>query len=201
MYMENQEDGAEADQQLQKLIKGFHAENSETVRELLPQLYSNLRELAHQKLRYQRKNHTLNTTALVHEAYIKLTKQENKVWESRSHFMATAAQVMRHVLINYAEKRNAQKRGGGKANVSLDAIPEVIDHTRAELFLSLDEALSKLADFDERGAKIVELKFFGGLTQVEIAELLGVTERTVRRSWVLAKTWIQKEMKREDILS
>lgn len=199
--MENRDEAPDDDAQLERLVNGFRANNKEAVQHLIPQLYGNLRELAHQKLRYQRKNHTLNTTALVHEAYIKLTKQENKVWESRSHFMATAAQVMRHLLINYAEKRNAQKRGGGQANIPLDAVPEVIDTERAELLLALDETLEKLAAFDERGAKIVELKFFGGLTQVEIAELLGVTERTVRRSWVLAKTWIQKEMKREDILS
>lgn len=194
-------DEAGDEHRLEELIQGFQAENKEAVHQLIPQLYDKLRELAHQKLRSQRKNHTLNTTALVHEAYIKLSKSENKLWESRAHFIATAAQVMRHLLINYAEKRNAQKRGGGQANIPLDAIPEVIDTERAELLLSLDEALRQLATFDERGAQIVELKFFGGLTQVEIAELLGVTERTVRRSWVLAKTWIQKELKREDILS
>ncbi len=186
--------------QFAALIKSFSAEDEAIAHQLIPELYTQLRELAHQKLRYQRKNHTLNTTALVHEAYIKLSRQENKVWESRGHFMATAAQVMRHLLINYAEKRNAQKRGSGVNKVSLDAIPEVIDTERAELLLALDDALERLADFDQRGAQIVELKFFGGFTQVEIADLLGVTERTVRRSWVLAKTWIQKELKQEEIL-
>ena len=199
--MDTHDEAPGDEHRLEELMQGFQAEDKEAVHQLIPQLYDKLRELAHQKLRSQRKNHTLNTTALVHEAYIKLSKDENKIWESRAHFIATAAQVMRHLLINYAEKRNAQKRGGGQANVPLDAIPEVIDTERAELLLSLDEALGQLATFDERGAQIVELKFFGGLTQVEIAELLGVTERTVRRSWVLAKTWIQKELKREDILS
>lgn len=199
--MENREEAPDDDHRLGELVKGFRADNQETVEELIPQLYANLREIAHQKLRYQRKNHTLNTTALVHEAYIKLSKQEHKTWESKGHFMATAAQVMRHLLINYAEKRNAKKRGGGQPDLSFDAVPEVIDTQRADLLLALDEALTKLAEFDERGAKIVELKFFGGLTQVEIAELLGVTERTIRRSWVLAKTWIQKELKSEEFLS
>ena len=193
-------DQQEAEAQLNILMQSIQTENEAVARLLVPQLYEKLRELAHHKLKYQRKNHTLNTTALVHEAYIKLSKQENKVWESRGHFMATAAQVMRHLLINYAEKRNAQKRGGGADRVSLDAIPEVIDDERAELLLGLDDALERLAEFDGRGAKIVELKFFGGFTQVEIADMLGVTERTVRRSWVLAKTWIQKELKAENVL-
>ena len=198
--MDNLDESPDEAHQLDALMNDLRAENTEAVQQLIPQLYDNLRQLAHQKLRYQRKGLTLNTTALVHEAYIKLSKNENKVWESKGHFMATAAQVMRHLLINYAEKRNAQKRGGGQANIPLEAIPEVIDPERAELLLALDEVLGQLATFDERGAKIVELKFFGGLTQVEIAELLGITERTVRRNWVLAKTWIQKELKREDIL-
>ncbi len=190
----------EREPRLDALIKGFSSENEEVARQLIPELYNQLRELAHKKLRYQRKNHTLNTTALVHEAYLKLSRHEYKVWESRGHFMATAAQVMRHLLINYAEKRSALKRGSGINNVSLDAIPEVIDDERADLLLALDDALERLADFDQRGAQIVELKFFGGFTQVEIADLLGVTERTVRRSWVLAKTWIQKELRQEEIL-
>lgn len=186
--------------QFAALIKSFRAEDEAVARQLIPELYNQLRELAHHKLQYQRRNHTLNTTALVHEAYLKLSRQENKVWESRGHFMATAAQVMRHLLINYAEKRNAQKRGSGINKISLDTIPEVIDDERADLLLALDDALERLADFDQRGAQIVELKFFGGFTQVEIADLLGVTERTVRRSWVLAKTWIQKEMKQDEVL-
>ena len=199
--MGHQQEPPEDERHLEAFLKGFRTDDKAAARQLMPQLYTQLRSLAHNKLQYQRKNHTLNTTALVHEAYLKLSQDENKVWESRGHFMATAATVMRHVLINYAEKRNAQKRGGGQANLSLESIPEVIDAQRADLLLGLDEALERLAAFDERGAKIVELRFFGGLTQVEIAELLGVTERTVRRSWMLAKTWIRKEMDENDILA
>ncbi len=188
------------DIELRAFMEGFHFEDGNVARHLVPLLYDELRTLASQKLRYQRSNHTLNTTALVHEAYIKLSKQEDQGWQSKGHFMATATQIMRHVLINYAEKRNAQKRGGGNSDVHLDAVPEVIDEQRADLLIGLDEALQRLSAFDQRGAQIVELRFFGGFTQVEIAEMLGVTERTVRRNWLIAKTWIQKELKREDLL-
>ena len=188
------------DHNLQSLLQELQEGDRPIDHRMISQLYEELRELAHKKLRYQRRNHTLNTTALVHEAYLKLSSQEDKVWNDRGHFMATAAQVMRHVLINYAEKRNTLKRGGDRIKMSLDTLPEVIDEQQAELLLGLNEALDRLAQFDERGARIVELQFFGGFSQVEIAEMLGVTDRTVRRSWLLAKTWIQKELKREDVL-
>ena len=186
---------------LTQLLEGLRADDEAAVRRFVPQLYEELRRLAHQKLRYERANHTLNTTALVHEAYIKLSDQEDVVWQSRSHFLATAARIMRHLLINYAEKRKAQKRGGGKATLSLDSVPDVITEERADLLLGLDEALKRLADFDERGASVVEYRFFGGLSQPEIASLLGISERTVRRSWVMAKTWIQQELQDARLLS
>lgn len=198
--MKDNEDEQGEDEELIRLIRGIEAKDNELMSHLIPQLYEQLRALARKKLQFERKNHTLNTTALVHEAYITLSKQDKQSWNSHGQFLAATAHIMRYVLISYAEKRNAQKRGGDYTTVPLDAIPDVIDDERAELLLNLDEALERLAAFDQRGAKIVELKFFGGLTQVEIAEYLGITERTVRRNWVLAKTWIQKELGKEDIL-
>ncbi|MFK7848051.1 MAG: ECF-type sigma factor [Rhodothermales bacterium] len=197
----NESDKLGDDPTLGKVLAGFQADNPALVKQLVPRLYQELRQLAHKKLYFERKNHTLNTTALVNEAYIKLSNQKETQWQSQEHFMATAARIMRHLLINYAERRNAQKRGGGKADLSLDEIPDVIDDERAEVLLRLEEALKALATFDERGAQIVEYRFFGGLSQQEIVDIMGISERTVRRSWMMAKTWIQKELQNNEVLS
>ena len=181
-------------------LEGLPDDYQEALQRLVPVLYDELREIAHQRLRYERDNHTLNTTALVHEVFIKLSKHD-ALWQSRGHFLATASKIMRQLLINYAEKRNAQKRGGGQSTLSLESVPEVITDERAEMLIELNEALKKLAEFDERGAQIIEYRFFGGLSQPEIANLMGISERTVRRSWVMAKTWIQQELKNDRILS
>ena len=162
--------------------------------QFVPLVYDELKKIARSKLRFERKGHTLNTTALVHEAYVKLSKQDQTQWQSRVHFMAVASTVMRRVLINYAESRNAQKRGGGNADLNIDDIPIAIDEERADEILSLDEALKKLADFDKQGAQMIEYRFFGGLSQKEIAEVMGISERTVRRQWVVAKSWIKREI-------
>lgn len=182
---------------LQEALSETHNEELEA---LVTTLYEELRTIAHQRLKYERSHHTLNTTALVHEAYENLSKREVE-WKSKQHFLATASKVMRHVLINYAEKKNAQKRGGKVQTLSLDIVPDAISEERAEMLLGLDEALQRLAKFDPRGAQIVEYRFFGGLNQSEIATLLGVTERTVHRAWVMAKTWIKQEMKSQNLFS
>ena len=198
--MPDSDDSRKLDASFLDFLKELPSDYQEALERLIPILYDELRQIAHQRLSFERNDHTLNTTALVHEVYIKLAKRETE-WQSRGHFLATASKIMRQLLINYAEKRNAKKRGGGMKNVPLDDVPEVITNERAEMLLSLDEALQKLAEFDKRGAQIIEYRFFGGLSQVEIAKLLGVTERTVRRSWVMAKTWIQQEMQNPEILS
>lgn len=162
--------------------------------QLVPIVYDELRRIAHNKLRFERGNHTLNTTALVHEAYLKMNRKEGKTWQSRVHFMAVASTVMRHILINYAEMKRAVKRGSGATHVSIDDVPIAIDDERAEELIALDEALKKLNAFDENGAKMVEYRFFGGLTQKEIAEVMGISERTVRRHWIVAKSWIKREV-------
>ena len=180
-------------------LNGLPENHQDALERLTPIIYNELRKIAHQRLRFERDNHTLNTTALVHEVYISLSQYDVQ-WQSRGHFLATASKIMRQLLINYARKRNTQKRGGDAVTVSLDAVPEVISHERAQLLIDLDEALKKLSAFDERGAQIIEYRFFGGLSQPEIAKIMGVSERTVRRLWVMAKTWIQKELQNDQML-
>lgn len=158
---------------------------------LLPAVYDELRQLAGARLRFERDGHTLNATALVHEAYFRLVGQERVEWKGRAHFFAIASQAMRRILINYAEARNAQKRGGGATHVSIDAAAETMDPTQATELLALDEALKELERFNERGARVVEYRFFGGLTHDEIAEAMGLSEVTVRRAWRSARAWLR----------
>ncbi len=157
---------------------------------LLPSVYNELRQLAGARLRFERHGHTLNATALVHEAYFRLVGQERVEWQGRAHFFAIASQAMRRILINYAEARNAQKRGGGAPHVDLDAAEAMPEEQATEL-LALDEALKELERFNERGARVVEYRFFGGLTHDEIAEAMGLSEVTVRRAWRSARAWLR----------
>ncbi len=152
-------------------------------------MYDELRRIAHRQIGRERPGHTLDTTALVHEVYLKLVDQTRVQWADRSHFFAVATQAMRRILVDYARKYCSDKRGGGAIRVSLDdANPAVED--RAELLLAVDEALSELGKLDERLSRVVECRFFGGLTEEETAEVLGVTARTVRRDWSKAKGWL-----------
>ena len=144
----------------------------------------------------ERSNHTLNTTALVHEAYLKLVGQQQVNWKNRAHFFGVASLVMRRILINYARERKALRRGGG-------VLPQtfleefVFPDERSELILALDEAIVRLSQMSSRQGKIVELRFFGGLTHEEIAEVLGVSEPTVRRDWRVARAWLNRELRPE----
>ena len=164
---------------------------------LLPMLYDELHRLARHKLRYESRNHTLNTTALVHEAYLRLVNKDEATWENRIHFLASAAKTMRYVLLSYAEKRRTLKRGGGAVTLSLDDVPEALSDEMADEILNLEEALCQLAEFDQRGAQVVEYRYFGGLTEKEIADLMGVSVRTVRRSWFMAKNWLRNALEDE----
>ncbi len=181
------------------LLRQMNTDKSVVVQELMPLLYDELRELARSKLRHQRENHTLNTTALVHEAYISLVNQKESTWENRIHFLASAAKTMRFILLKYAEKRSALKRGGGRANVAFDEEHSILCDELAEEIQDLDETLKRLAIFDERGAQVVEYRYFGGLKEQEIADVMGISVRTVRRSWFLAKNWIRKEIVGDNI--
>ena len=142
----------------------------------------------------ERQDHTLSPTALVHEAYLKLVDQKNANWQNRAHFFAISAQAMRRILINYAQKRMAVKRGGDQIMVTLDEQNSQDDGSKAEDFISLNQALDKLAVLDERQAKIVEMRYFGGLTNPEIAEVLKVSQATVQRSWSVARAWLNREL-------
>ena len=160
---------------------------------LFPVVYDELRRVAHRQLTAERGDHTLGTTGLVHEAYLRLVDQTRVEYRDRRHFFALAARAMRRVLVDYARRYRAQKRGGAASPVSLDegALPAA---ERADNVLALDEALSRLAQLDERLSQVVECRFFGGYSEEEIAEVVGVDARTVRRDWVKAKNWLSREL-------
>jgi RNA polymerase sigma factor (TIGR02999 family) len=164
--------------------------------ELLARVYGELQKIARAELNRHRRGETLNTGALVHEAYLKLFDRTVVSYENRRHFFATAARAMRQVVIDYARARLADRRGGGAAHTNVDALvggPIAIDRD-AEQLLDIDRALSKLAALDERLAQVVELRFFGGLEVLEIAELLGVSEPTIKRDTRAARAFLQKEL-------
>lgn len=160
----------------------------------MPVVYDELKRMAHLQMRGERPDHTLNTTGLVHEAYMNLIKNEEMDWQNRAHFYAMAAVAMRRILIDYARARNREKRGGGMAMATFEE-GNVVREARAEELIDLDEALTRLAEFDERQAKMVTMRFFGGLKHHEIAEVLGVSVQTVDRDWRLARLWLTNEMR------
>lgn len=166
-------------------------------------VYGDLRRVASRQLRGEAAGHTLTTTALVHEAYLRLVRQDASAWADRSHFLAIAAQAMRRILVDYARRHTAARRGGSeKRVVALDALsdPAIADATaysrveRAEALIALDEALEQLGTADPNLARLVEYRFYGGLSEQETAEVLGVSRRTVARQWVLAKGWLLQEL-------
>jgi RNA polymerase sigma factor (TIGR02999 family) len=163
--------------------------------ELLPLVYGELRKLAHSYLQNERPDHTLQATALVHEAYIRLVDWEKVSWQNRAHFFAVSAQVMRRILVDHAREKKAQKRDGGQ-KLSLDeAISSPAKDRREIDLIALDEALAALAEFDETQSNIVELRFFGGLTIEETAHALNLSPATVKREWIVAKTWLFRALK------
>ena len=170
--------------------------NRQAVDMLMPLVYKEMHQLAHVHLRKERPDHTLNATALVHEAYIKLIDQDKITWQNRAHFFGIASQAMRRILINYANGRIAQKRGGNPAFVTFDDDKMKRDSKPEEL-IALDEALKKLEALNERQSKIIEHWFFVGLNHDEIAEVLNVSVPTVRRDFRLAKAWLSRELKHE----
>lgn len=158
---------------------------------LTPLVYDELRRMAHRYVRRERAGHTLETTALVNEAYLRLVKRQKIDWQSRAHFFAVMAEVMRHILIDYARRRNYARHGGGAQQVSLDEAAAMTEARAAEL-VALDEALAKLMKIDPRKNRVVELRYFGGLSLEETAEVLGISIMTVRRDWRAAKAWLYK---------
>ena len=165
--------------------------------ELMPLVYEELHRLAHRCMNRERPGHTLQTSALVNEAFMKLIDQKSVHWQNRAHFFGLAAQMMRRILVDYARSRLYAKRGGGAQQVSFDEAL-MVSHERAHEVVALDDALKDLAQFDERKSQVVELRFFGGLSVEETAELLQVSPGTVMRDWTLAKAWLRKQIVRID---
>jgi len=164
--------------------------------ELVPLVHSELRRIARNYMRGERKGHTLQTTALINEAYLRLVDQKHVRWQNRAHFMAIASELMRRILVDYARRRQYQKRGGGAIQVTLSDAAEVSNQRSPDL-VALDEALTSLAEIDPRRSRVVELRFFGGLSIEETAEVLKVSTTTVERDWTIAKAWLHKEVNRE----
>jgi RNA polymerase sigma factor (TIGR02999 family) len=164
--------------------------------QLFPLVYEELRRLAHRYMRRERPGHSLQTTAVVHEAYLRLIDQNHVQWQNRAHFFAIAAQMMRRILITHAQSRSYAKRGGGTLNVSLDEAA-ILSRARASELIALDEALTSLTAIDPRRSQVVELRFFGGLSNEEIAEVLKISTNTVTRDWNVAKAWLYREMTKE----
>jgi len=182
-------------QDVTKLLADCSQGNQDALAKLLPLVYEELRRLASSYLKRERVGHTLQATALVHEAYLRLVDQRSVQWQNRGHFFAVAAQAMRRILVNHAVSRGRQKRGGGHARVSLEEPVAVIGEQDIDL-VALDEALHKLANLDQRKSQLVELRFFDGLSAEEAGEVLGVSLATVKREWDLAKAWLRREVEK-----
>jgi len=168
--------------------------DQEALDRLMPLVYDELRRLASRHLRRERPDHTLQTTALVHEAYLALVGQRQANWQNRAQFFAIAAQLMRRILVDYARSQQAAKRGGDYLKVSLDEAAALPDKKSADL-LALDEALDRLANLDPQQSRVVELRIFGGLSVEETAEALGISPRTVKREWSMARAWLHQQLK------
>lgn len=164
---------------------------------LFPLVYDELRRLAAIYLQRERPDHTLQPTALVHEAFLRLVGEDEQRWENRAHFFAVSARAMRRILIDHARGRHAAKRGGQAKRVPLSDEPGVVPD-RDEYLMALDEALDRLAQLDERQARVVELRFFGGLTIEETAQVMGVSHATIERDWAMAKAWLHREVTAND---
>jgi len=178
-----------------RLLAEIRGGNREAELQLIPLVYNELRRLARYYMKSERSNHTLQATAVVHEAYLRLIKQENVSWQSKAHFMSVAASLMRRILCDYARAHARIKRGAGQGRVSLDEAL-VFSNEASEEVIDLDRALTRLKELDRRQSKVVEMMFFGGLTIEETAAGLGVSPETVKRDWKFAKTWLHRELQK-----
>jgi RNA polymerase sigma factor (TIGR02999 family) len=180
-------------EEITQLLTEYGAGNREAVDRLLPLVYPELRRIAARYLRAERPEHTLQPTALVHEAYLKLVDQRDVTWQNRVHFYGVAAQLMRRLLVDYARAHGASKRGGDQVRVPLEEAL-VVPQEQALDLVRLDEALERLAELDAQQSRVVELRYFGGLSIEETAEVLGVSPATVKRNWAMAKAWLHHEL-------
>ncbi|MBI4544767.1 MAG: sigma-70 family RNA polymerase sigma factor [Gemmatimonadetes bacterium] len=175
------------------LLLDAQAGDQASVHRLVDAVYDELRRIAHRQLAQERPDHSMSTTDLVHEAYLRLVDQTRVQWKDRAHFLGVAATVMRRILLDYARRRQAAKRGGGQLELGVtDALH--LAEERADSLIALDSAIARLSLLDERLAQVVECRFFGGLTEEETAAVVGVTSRTVRRDWVKARGWLYREL-------
>lgn len=186
--------GVPSDQDITQLLVQWKNGNETALVQLLPLVYQELRTLARSHLRRERRDHTLQATALVHELFIRLVADGGADWQDRSHFFGIAARVMRQILVAHARQHNAAKRGGGQADLNIDAVAEPFVKPDVDL-TALDDALSALAQTDPQQARIVELRVFGGYTIDETAQLVGCSAATVSREWQLARIWLYREMR------
>ena len=167
--------------------------NANALDQLIPLVYDELRAIAHRQLQLERGSHTLSTTALVNEAYLRLVDQQRVQWRDRTHFFGVAAHLVRRVLVDYARRRGAKKRDGARDAIPLEDALVAVDE-QGDMLVALDEALERLSTLDARLARVVELRFFAGLTEGETAEVLDLSPRTVRYDWVKAKGWLYREL-------
>lgn len=182
-------------QEVTELLAEWSEGDRSALEKLLPLVSGELHQLAHRYMSHEREDHTLQTTALVNEAYLKLVEQKVVRWQNRAHFFGIAAQIMRRILIDHARRHLGAERGGGKT-ISLDDVAVVSDERAAEL-VALDDALSSLTKVDERKGRVVELRYFGGLSVEESAEVLGVSVDTITRDWRRAKAFLRRELSRD----
>lgn len=188
--------GSDVAREVTRILQHWNEPNADAAEQLMPLVYDELRRLAREYLRRERTDHTLQATALVHEAYLRLVDDQCVSWQNRAHFYAIAARVMRRVLVDHARARNADKRGGLQQKLSLDEA-RAVSSTNAPDLVELDGALQNLARVYPRKSEVVELKFFGGLEAKQIAEVLQVSEKTVLRDWSFAKLWLSRELENQ----
>jgi RNA polymerase sigma factor (TIGR02999 family) len=178
------------------LLAGMQKGDPEATRKIVPMVYDELRRLAARYMQLEIPGQTLQPTALVHEAFLKMIEGQSIAWESRAHFFGVASRLMREILIDRARKHNAVKHGGGKRPLQLDEALVYADE-RADQIVALDEALKRLEQLDPRQSRIIELRFFGGLSVEESAEVMGISPRTVKREWSVARLWLHRELSKE----
>ena len=179
--------------EITQLLAEWSNGNQTALDKLYPLVYDELHKMANRYMKRERKDHTLQTTALINEAYVRMVDQKNVHWENRAHFFAISAQIMRRILIDHARRHHYAKRGGGALKVSLDETAIVAGNPASDMLL-LDEALNRLAEMDPRRGQVVELRYFGGLNNEEIAGVLKISENTVTRDWNMARAWLYQEL-------
>jgi RNA polymerase sigma factor (TIGR02999 family) len=184
-----------ASNQVTELLVRWRGGDKAALDALMPLVYSELRRIANRYLQGERSDHTLQSTALVHEAYVRMTNQQLPQWQNRAHFFAVAAQLMRQILVDHARKRRASKRGGDAYKLALEDAEEQFQPVDLDI-VALDDALKTLAAMDSQQSRVVELKFFGGLSNEDTAEVLGVSTSTVKRDWTTARAWLFRELNR-----